>query len=140
MLDDKSNIETLSPRDRELTAIGAAIASNCVPCIEYHIPQARKVGLSDSQILEAVELADKVRRVPADKVIQTACALLEVNDSSDSRAKALACLCSDAKPTPDIGGSEAPAAEHVRLDNGDSKDDNEARSKSRNDRVDDCCS
>lgn len=140
MLEKKSDINGLSPRERELTAIGAAIASNCVPCIEYHIPQARKVGLSDSQILEAVELADKVRKVPADKVIQTACALLEANDSSENHAKGLACGCSDTKADADVGGREAPAAEDVRLDNRNANEHNEAMRESRNDRTDDCCS
>jgi 4-carboxymuconolactone decarboxylase len=74
---EKEDKNGLSYKERELAAIGAAIASNCVPCIEYHIPQARKAGLSDSQIREAVELADKVRRVPADKVLKSALARLE---------------------------------------------------------------
>ena len=54
----------LSTRDQELVALGAAIASNCVPCVEYHVPEARKAGVSDAQIREAVFIADKVRRVP----------------------------------------------------------------------------
>lgn len=140
MRDNKSNINRLSPRERELTAIGAAIASNCVPCVEYHIPQARKVGLSDAQILEAVELADKVRKVPADKVIQTASALLEVNDSPEKHGEGRKCGCSHAESNPDDGGEEASAAEHVRLDDGGGEEYNEAKSKSLDDRADDCCS
>lgn len=62
----------LSPRDRELVALGAALGSNCVPCVEYHIPQARKAGLSDSEIAEAIRLSDKVRQVPARKVLDVA--------------------------------------------------------------------
>ena len=62
----------LSPRDRELVALGAAMGSNCVPCIEYHIPQARKAGLNDSEISEAIRLADRVRQVPARKVLEVA--------------------------------------------------------------------
>lgn len=61
----------LNIREQELVALGAAIASNCVPCIEYHIPEARRVGLSDTQIREAVRIADKVRQVPARSVLQT---------------------------------------------------------------------
>ena len=83
----------LSLRERELTAIGAAIASNCVPCIEYHIPQARKAGLSDAEIRQAVELADQVRRVPAEKVLQTAFALLEEADSTESDHGSASCGC-----------------------------------------------
>ena len=66
----------LSPRERELVALGAAMGSNCVPCIEYHIPEARKTGLTDSQIFEAIRLADKVRQVPARKVLNAAERLL----------------------------------------------------------------
>lgn len=56
--------------------LGAALGSNCVPCIEYHIPEARKAGLSDAQISEAIRLADRVRQVPAGKVLEVAQALL----------------------------------------------------------------
>lgn len=62
----------LSLRDRELVALGAALASNCLPCIEFHIPAARKAGLSDAEIGEALALADKIRQVPATKVLDTA--------------------------------------------------------------------
>lgn len=62
----------LNPRDSELVALGAAMGSNCVPCIEYHIPEARKAGISDEQIHAAIRLADRVRRVPAQKVLEAA--------------------------------------------------------------------
>jgi len=62
----------LSARDRELVALGAALASNCAPCLEYRVPAARKAGLSDSQILEALHLADKIRQVPARLVLESA--------------------------------------------------------------------
>lgn len=59
----------LTPRERELVSLGAAMGSNCVPCIEYHVPEARKAGLTDAQIAEAIHLADEVRQVPARKVL-----------------------------------------------------------------------
>lgn len=65
-------MEQLTHRERELVALGAAMGSNCIPCIEHHIPEARKSGLSDEQIKEAIELADKVRQVPARKVLKAA--------------------------------------------------------------------
>lgn len=70
-------MKTLNPREYELVAIGAAIASNCIPCIEYHIPEARKAGLTDAQIQEAVQLAEKLKQVPARKVLDSAKSLLE---------------------------------------------------------------
>lgn len=81
----------LSPRDRELVALGAAMGSNCVPCIEYHIPQARKAGLSDSEISEAIRLADKVRQVPARKVLEVALQMLTENPTQSDVAQS-ACL------------------------------------------------
>lgn len=61
---------------RELVALGAAMGSNCIPCIEYHIPEARKAGLTDSQISEAIRVADKVRQVPARNVLGSARCML----------------------------------------------------------------
>lgn len=59
----------LSPTERELVAIGASVASNCIPCVTYHIAKAKKLGLSEAQVAEAIELADKVRQVPARAVL-----------------------------------------------------------------------
>lgn len=66
----------LTPRESELVALGAAIGSNCAPCIERHIPEARKAGLTDQQIRAAIELADTVRQVPARNVLDTAMSAL----------------------------------------------------------------
>ncbi len=94
MSNNQRNTNGLSLKERELTALGAAIASNCIPCIEYHIPQARKAGLSDEEIREAVELADKVRRVPADKVLKTASALLAEQNEGRQAEEDRSCGCS----------------------------------------------
>lgn len=66
----------LSPVERELAALGASLGSNCVPCTEFHIDAARKAGLTDAQIREAISIADHVRQVPAGKVLATAKAIL----------------------------------------------------------------
>jgi len=70
-------MNALNSRERELVALGAALGSNCVPCIEHHIPEARKAGLGDGQIREAVELADAVRQVPARNVLAAALQCLD---------------------------------------------------------------
>lgn len=84
-------MEDLSNRERELVAVGAAIASNCVPCIQYHIPEARKAGLDDHLIGEAVRLADQVRQVPSKKVLQSALSLLGDGAAPEARSAAGAC-------------------------------------------------
>ncbi len=76
----------LNHRESELVALGAALGSNCVPCIEYHVPRAREAGLTDQEIYAAIRLADKVRQVPARKVLETALNLLPhvAGESSDT--------------------------------------------------------
>jgi 4-carboxymuconolactone decarboxylase len=135
MSNKDEDMKSLNQRERELTAIGAAIASNCVPCIEYHIPQARKVGLSDLQIHEAVRLADKVRRVPADKVLQTALALLDEEIQSEPGTKDVPCGSVDTDVNEGQSPNCGPAGRDVdldQLDNRNSREDNKMKSQ--------CCS
>jgi len=93
----------LNDREEELVALGAAIASNCAPCIEYHVPAARKAGLSDSQIEEAVRIADKVRRVPARMVLQTALARIAGAWEGVDEALEAGCGCEESSQTADSG-------------------------------------
>ena len=93
----------LNSREQSLVAMGAAIASNCVPCVEYHIPGAKKAGLSDIEINEAVRIADKVRRVPARTVLETALARIETSPDC-SADTASGCGCSGSNGAPEIGG------------------------------------
>lgn len=69
-------MSSLTARERELVSLGAAMGSNCISCIEHHIPASRTAGLTDAQISEAVQLADKLRQVPARKTLEAAVNLL----------------------------------------------------------------
>jgi 4-carboxymuconolactone decarboxylase len=71
-------------RDRELVALGAAMGSNCIPCIEHHISESRKAGLTDEEIGEAISLADKIRQVPAQKVLNAGLHILGKSVTSDA--------------------------------------------------------
>jgi AhpD family alkylhydroperoxidase len=77
--------------ERELVALGAALGSNCVPCIEHHISEARKAGLTNPQISEAIQLADKIRKVPAAKVLNAAFQLLGEAPASATEGNASLC-------------------------------------------------
>ena len=66
----------LTLRERELVSLGAAMGSNCISCIEHHIPASQQAGLSDAEISEAIGLADSLRQVPARKTLDTALHLL----------------------------------------------------------------
>ncbi len=58
-----------TPAVAELVAIGAAIGANCEPCFKYHYSRARKLGVSRDDVAQAVELADRVKRAPAQNVL-----------------------------------------------------------------------
>lgn len=49
----------------ELVAIGAAVAANCEPCLDYHVDAARRLGVADADIRRAVATAVRVKEVPA---------------------------------------------------------------------------
>jgi AhpD family alkylhydroperoxidase len=84
----------LAPRDRELVALGAAMGSNCVPCVEYHIRESRRVGLTDPEIRAAIEHADKIRQVPARKALQAASNLLSpAGDEARNTSTKEGCGC-----------------------------------------------
>jgi len=46
----------------ELIGIAAAVAGHCQPCLEYHLAEARHLGVGEDQIQEAVKLAEAVSR------------------------------------------------------------------------------
>jgi AhpD family alkylhydroperoxidase len=87
--------------ERELVALGAALGSNCVPCIEHHISEARKAGLTDSQISDAIRLADKIRKVPAAKVLDAAFQMLGGKPASTEGS---ASLCGQAASVTSTNG------------------------------------
>jgi AhpD family alkylhydroperoxidase len=74
-------MDELTSKDRELVALGAALGSNCTPCVEHHVAEARKAGLTDTQISAAIQLADRVRKVPAAKALDAALRLLDEQPS-----------------------------------------------------------
>ena len=64
-----------TPAVAELVAIGAAIASNCEPCLRYHAHQAERLGVSISDVTRAVELAVRIKDAPHQTVLRLAAKL-----------------------------------------------------------------
>ena len=54
--------QVLTDKVRVLIAIGAATAANCIPCFEHLYEKALTVGLTQSDIMEATDIAGKVKR------------------------------------------------------------------------------
>jgi len=94
----------LKSREKSLVALGAAVASNCVPCVEYHVPVAKKIGLSDGQIKEALQIADKVRRHPARMVLEAARARIAEGQNSSADAAGSGCGCTGSNRGAGISG------------------------------------
>ena len=44
-----------------LICLGASTAANCIPCFEHYHKKASEAGIASEEILEAVELANKVK-------------------------------------------------------------------------------
>ena len=58
----------LDARLKELIAVGASIAANCQPCLQYHIGEARISGADEQDIMEAIDVGKMVRRGAAAKM------------------------------------------------------------------------
>jgi AhpD family alkylhydroperoxidase len=53
----------VSTKEKELTAVGISVATDCKPCTDYHVKAVRKAGATDDEIGQAVADALAVRRV-----------------------------------------------------------------------------
>jgi len=73
----------LDEKTRELIAVGAAIAGNCLLCLTYHFKKCRELGISVEEIGEAIETAKTVKEVPVKKIYELAGSLLEKKEKSD---------------------------------------------------------
>ena len=65
-----------TPLVDELVAVAAAVASNCEPCLEYHVGVARELGVADADVARAVQTARKVKETPARHILKLADGLL----------------------------------------------------------------
>lgn len=83
----------LDDRITELIAVGASIAANCQPCLQYHAGEAQKRGAEEHEIEEAMEVGKMVRRGAASKMDKFAATLLQAAVPSTSSSSE-GCGCS----------------------------------------------
>jgi AhpD family alkylhydroperoxidase len=62
----------VTPAVAELIAIGASISSNCEPCFKQHYEQAQKLGVSNDDMVETVNIALRVKDAPAQAMMRLA--------------------------------------------------------------------
>ena len=60
----------LDKREVELIALGTSVAVNCQPCLQFHINEALKVGITIPEIKEAIQMGRTVRKGAAHKMDQ----------------------------------------------------------------------
>lgn len=70
----------MNEKTKELIAIGAAVAGNCIPCLEWHYKKCVELGISKNEIREAIKLADMVKNVPIKKINELTQTLLSSQD------------------------------------------------------------
>ena len=66
----------LDNRIKELISIGASVAANCQPCLQYHVSKALENGVNEQEIAEAVEMGKMVRKGAASKMDKLALSLM----------------------------------------------------------------
>lgn len=89
----------LAPAVRELVAIGAAIAANCEPCFRFHFAEARKQGVTNEEMAEAVAVAQMVKDSPAQTMLALADKYLTRQPSAAEPVPASGCGCgAEAQP------------------------------------------
>jgi AhpD family alkylhydroperoxidase len=47
----------LDGKTKELIALACSVMADCVPCIEYHLKQAKEAGAENDQIREALAIS-----------------------------------------------------------------------------------
>jgi AhpD family alkylhydroperoxidase len=47
---------------KELIAIGASLAGHCQPCLTFHVDKARKLGIGEDEISEAIAVGRMIQK------------------------------------------------------------------------------
>lgn len=58
----------LEQEDKELAAIGASISALYRPCIRHQIPAGREAGLTEPELVQAVEVAGTTHRIAVERL------------------------------------------------------------------------
>ncbi len=60
-------------RTKELMAIAMSVLSKCEPCVKIHIEEARKLGITEDEITEAIWMAISFGGAPTMMFYRTLC-------------------------------------------------------------------
>lgn len=71
----------MTPKEKELVAIGISVAAGCKPCTDHHVAVARKARASDEEIRQATVDAFALRRYATE--MMEAYALTHLGENRD---------------------------------------------------------
>jgi 4-carboxymuconolactone decarboxylase len=60
----------MNKKTEELIALGASVSAHCLPCIDYHLKQAKKLSISDKEIHNAVRVGLEVMNGAGEKIVE----------------------------------------------------------------------
>ncbi|HUE75057.1 MAG TPA: arsenite efflux transporter metallochaperone ArsD [Pirellulaceae bacterium] len=69
-------------RIAELVALGASMVANCEPCFEHHHRKATELGIARDDIINAVNVALRIKGQPAQSMLRLADRLLAPEDAA----------------------------------------------------------
>lgn len=52
----------MDEQTKELVAMGAAVAANCHPCVNFHLTKCDELGIAREEVVEAVKVGLMVNR------------------------------------------------------------------------------
>jgi len=64
-------------KTKELIAVGISVVLDCESCMEWHIGEARRLGASEQQIIETIDVAAEMGGGPATVAARFALKVLE---------------------------------------------------------------
>lgn len=74
----------LSNKEREQIAVGVSVVAKCQPCLQYHLKEARKIGVSNTEIEEIIKLARQIRSVSEQKMDEFVGVALNSRDNTQA--------------------------------------------------------
>jgi AhpD family alkylhydroperoxidase len=58
----------MDTKSKELVFLGASVSAHCFPCFDYHLEQARKLGICEEDIRESIQAGLMVMNGAGDKM------------------------------------------------------------------------
>lgn len=58
----------MDTKAKELVLLGASVSAHCFPCFDFHLEQARKLGICEADIRESIQAGFMVMNGAGDKM------------------------------------------------------------------------